>query len=262
MLVELLPPSIDTLTFAVLLAVAATAGFIDAIAGGGGLLTIPALLTAGLPPHLALGTNKLAASFGSATASLTFYRRGFFNPIFWWQAALFTFIGAILGTLMADWLDATWLDRLLPIIVCLTALYVLLQKKQPKQQELPPLAPGRPLYQRLQGLSIGFYDGVAGPGTGSFWVVSSMGLYKLSMLYASGVARSMNFISNIVSLAVFLLLGHVHLFLGFSLGVAIMTGSYLGARLAIHFGSPFIRPLFISVVLIISARLVWQAWFS
>ena len=85
-----------------LCAVAFSAGFIDAIAGGGGLLTVPALLTAGLPPHVVLGTNKLAATFGSFTASLTYYRKRLFNPRYWRRSLIFTAIGAILGTLLVD----------------------------------------------------------------------------------------------------------------------------------------------------------------
>src|SRR3990167_10645680 len=98
--------AVDPGLLAILALVAFVAGFIDAIAGGGGLLTIPALLTAGLPPHLVLGTNKLCATFGSATASYTFYRRKLFEPRRWRNALLATAIGALLGALLAHWLPA------------------------------------------------------------------------------------------------------------------------------------------------------------
>src|SRR5690606_33541446 len=103
--------AVDPLSLIVLIAVAFTAGFIDAIAGGGGLLTIPALLTVGLPPHLVLGTNKLCATFGSATASYTFYRRRLFEPRLWRRALIGTAIGATLGAGIAHRLPASWLNQ-------------------------------------------------------------------------------------------------------------------------------------------------------
>jgi len=113
-----------------------------------------------------------------------------------------------------------------------------------------------------QSLSLGFYDGVAGPGTGAFWTVSSMLLYPLDLLRASGVARTMNFVSNAVALAVFIVGGHVAWVLGIGMGLALMTGAYFGARTAIGGGSRFIRPVFILVVLAMSLRLAWQHWFG
>jgi len=117
--------AIDPSTLAILALVAFIAGFIDAIAGGGGLLTIPALLTAGLPPHLVLGTNKLCATFGSGTAALTFYRRKLFDPKQWRNALLATLIGALLGAVIAHWMPAAWLNQMLPVIVFACGVYLL-----------------------------------------------------------------------------------------------------------------------------------------
>lgn len=186
----------------ILALVAFTAGFIDAIAGGGGLLTIPALLTAGLPPHLVLGTNKLCATFGSATASYTFYRRKLFNPSEWRNALIATALGACLGALIAHWLPAAWLNQMLPAVVFGCGLYLLFGKTPENHgAQDAPVAQRR---QWPQGLGLGFYDGVAGPGTGAFWTVSTMLLYPLDLLRASGVARSMNFVSNAMALVVFI----------------------------------------------------------
>ena len=252
--------SIDLTTLAILVLVAFIAGFIDAIAGGGGLLTIPALLTAGLPPHLALGTNKLSSTFGAAAASYTFYRRKLFDPSQWRNALIGTAVGALLGAAMAQWLPSEWLNQLLPAVVFGCGLYLLFAK--------PPAAPllaeasiakGR---QWPQSLSLGFYDGVAGPGTGAFWTVSSLLLYPLDLVKASGVARSMNFISNICALTVFVISGQVAWLLGICMGLALMVGAFLGARSAIKGGSKFIRPVFILVVLALTVRLAWQHWFG
>lgn len=243
----------------ILALVAFTAGFIDAIAGGGGLLTIPALLTAGLPPHLVLGTNKLCATFGSATASYTFYRRKLFNPSEWRNALIATALGACLGALIAHWLPAAWLNQMLPAVVFGCGLYLLFGKTPENHG-----AHDAPVAQRRQwpqGLGLGFYDGVAGPGTGAFWTVSTMLLYPLDLLRASGVARSMNFVSNAMALVVFICTGQVAWLLGISMGLALMAGAFLGARTAIRGGSKFIRPVFILVVLALTARLAWQHWF-
>ncbi len=247
-------------TLAILAFVAFLAGFIDAIAGGGGLLTIPALLTAGLPPHLVLGTNKLSATFGSATASYTFYRRKLFSPGQWRNALIATAVGALSGAVIAHWLPASWLNQMLPAVVFGCGLYLLFGRTPdaPLNAEAP-IPRGR---QWSQGLGLGFYDGIAGPGTGAFWTVSSLLLYPLDLVRASGVARSMNFVSNAAALVVFMLSGQVAWLLGISMGLSLMVGAFLGARTAIRGGSRFIRPVFVLVVLALTARLAWQHWFG
>ena len=249
----------DPILLAALIGVAFVAGFIDAIAGGGGLLTIPALLTAGLPPHLVLGTNKLCATFGAATASYTFFRNKLFEPRQWACALLATAIGAALGAGVAHLMPARWLNQLLPVVVCSCGVYLLFGKAPASPREAAAISKRR---QWPQGLTLGFYDGVAGPGTGAFWTVSNMLLYPIDLLKASGVARSMNFVSNGVALAVFVVGGQVAWALGLGMGVALMAGAYLGARTAIRGGSRFIRPIFITVVLVMSLRLAWQNWFG
>jgi uncharacterized membrane protein YfcA len=250
----------DPVTLLLLGGVAFIAGFIDAIAGGGGLLTIPALLTAGLPPHLVLGTNKLCATFGSATASYTFWRRKLFAPQCWRNALLGTAVGAALGATLAHWLPAAWLNQFLPVVVFTCALYLLFSQPKVIAHAAQAIIPsGR---QWPQGLALGFYDGVAGPGTGAFWTISTLLLYPLDLLRASGVARSMNFVSNATALTVFIITDQVAWLLGICMGLALMAGAAIGARTAIRGGNRFIRPVFITVVLSLTARLAWQHWFG
>ena len=252
--------SVDVTTLAILAAVAFVAGFIDAIAGGGGLLTTPALLTAGLPPHLVLGTNKLSSTFGAATASLTFYRRKLFHPREWKLAIFGTLAGALIGAVVAHYMPAEWLNKMLPVIVFACGLYLLFggTPKTPIDND----APIKKKWQLPQGFSLGFYDGVAGPGTGAFWTVSSMLMYPIDLVKASGVARSMNFVSNIAALTVFIIAGHVDWVIGLTMGFAVMVGAFFGARSAISGGAKFIRPAFITVVLGLTVRLAWQHWFG
>ena len=254
---ELLEPS--TLLF--LGAIAFSAGFIDAIAGGGGMLTIPALLSVGLPPHTVLATNKLAATFGSSTAAFTYYRRRLFSPSFWKNAFIATLSGAIIGTFVVDYISSAWLEKILPVIILAVAVYTIWHPVPASDNnELPKDIDKLTLKQTMQGIILGYYDGIAGPGTGAFWVVSNMSIYKINILLASGVAKAMNFTSNIASLATFIVLGHVNWAIGLLMGVCLMTGSYLGARSAIRFGAKFIRPVFICVVSVLAAELAYNAW--
>lgn len=255
--------ALDPTVMLLLCSVAFIAGFIDAIAGGGGLLTVPALLTAGLPPHLVLGTNKLAATFGSLTASVTYYRKKLFDPYYWRHALIATAVGACIGVLVVDQISKSTLEKVLPVLILIAAIYSLFAKVQADDQlQLPADTAKNRWSQRLQGLGLGFYDGIAGPGTGSFWMVSTMALYKINLLLTSGVARSMNFISNGFALVTFAVLGHIHYQLGIAMGLCLMVGSYFGAHTAIRFGSKLIKPLFMLMVMAIALRLIWQTWFS
>ncbi|MFC3152239.1 TSUP family transporter [Litoribrevibacter euphylliae] len=242
--------------FCLLLLIAAfSAGFVDAIAGGGGLITIPALLMSGLPPHLALGTNKLSATFGSFTATVVFIRKGIFNPKDWWLLTLATLIGAIIGTFCATLISMDILNQVLPALIICVALYMLFQNYSNLDQDRSP-HPRPPWAQFTQGSSIGFYDGIAGPGTGSFWVVSNLMMYKQSLVQSSGIARAMNFVSNITSLITFAILGQVNWLIGLLMGLLLLVGAWLGAHLAISKGAQFIKPIFMTVVIAISVKLL------
>ncbi|MCZ4339596.1 sulfite exporter TauE/SafE family protein [Shewanella colwelliana] len=253
----LLEPS----SWAILAAIGFIAGFIDAVAGGGGLLSIPALLTTGIPPHVALGTNKLAASFGSSMSAFTYYKQQFFTPRFWYHAAIATFIGAVFGTGVVYLIDNQWLEKWLPLMIILIAIYTLVKPNAMGSPSFnaPTQAPAK-VKQWVQGLLLGFYDGFAGPGTGAFWTISSVSQYKLPVLESCGLARSMTCISNLTSLVVFFALGQVNITIGLSMGLCMMLGSFVGARTAIKFGVSFIRPLFITIVILMAINLAWSAW--
>ncbi|WP_408635886.1 TSUP family transporter [Psychrosphaera ytuae] len=254
-------PELSTTIIVLLLASAFLAGFIDAIAGGGGLLTVPALLASGLPPHVALGTNKLAATFGSVTASYAFYKKKLFSPSFWRISLIATAIGAVFGTIMVSYLDAEVLNKLLPILIGFSALYALLNPVKPSSNtDLPVKCRGLTIKKISQGFTLGFYDGFAGPGTGAFWTVSNLILYKMNLLMSCGVARAMNFVSNICSLLAFIILGHVNFAIGLSMGALLMLGAYTGAHSAIRFGNNFIRPIFTLVVSVMAIKLAIDAW--
>lgn len=253
----------DPGTWALIVTIGLSAGFIDAIVGGGGMLTIPALLSLGLPPHLTLGTNKLAATFASGTATYTFYKKQLFSPYFWRKSFYSTLIGALTGTVFVNFINTQWLEKLLPLIILAVALYTLLNRMiDIDNHQLPEINAVLRIKQTLQGFLLGFYDGSSGPGTGSFWVISTMRLYRLNILLASGVAKSMNFTSNFVSLIVFICFGQINWLVGLTMGVCMMLGAYIGAHSAIYFGAKFIRPIFITIVVVMAVKLGYNAWLS
>jgi uncharacterized membrane protein YfcA len=231
------------------------AGLIDSIAGGGGLITVPVLMGIGLPPQVALGTNKLQGTFGSGSAMLHFVRAGTVRLQDCWYGIVWTAIGAALGVWAVQLLDATILKHLIPWLLAAIAVYTLCSPRLGAEDSHARMKPG-PFYL-LSGLAIGFYDGFFGPGTGSFWTMSLMMLLGCSMLRATATTKVMNFTSNIVALIFFLSLGQVRLVEGLVMGAGQFLGARVGSRLVIKRGTAFIRPLFITVVLALVGRLIY-----
>lgn len=232
------------------------AGFVDSIAGGGGLITLPVLLNCGLSPQLALGTNKLQATFGSGSATWHYGRAGL---IAWKECVagvLFTFVGAFLGTLAVQQLDPAFLKRAIPWLLAAVAVYVLVRPELGAADTKPRL--NSPPFFAGFGLLLGFYDGFFGPGTGTFWAMALMLGLGLNLTKATAHTKLMNFTSNFASLLVFLLHDQVVYGAGFSLGLGQLLGARLGARVVIRRGSSYIRPIFITVVLALTLRLLWQ----
>lgn len=251
--------TLDFTTILLLGGVALLAGFIDAIAGGGGMLVMPALLGIGMPPHLVIGTNKLVGTFGTFSASLTFIRKGLFQPALWWAMSFGTGVGAGLGAILIYLMSAGVLKKLLPLAILLASAYLIWPRRTASALTSPESAlpqPPRRNLKLLTGGLIGFYDGFIGPGTGAFWMAAAMKLFHLDLVAAAGVARFMNFISNLTALATFMLLGNIDYALGLSMGVLLMIGAFIGAHSAIRYGAPFIRPVFLIVVALMAGRLL------
>ena len=163
---------------------------------------------------------------------------------------------------ISNYIDGELLDKLLPLIIITVALYTLFNRLPDiDNHDLPEKNKALYIKKILQGFILGFYDGSSGPGTGSFWVISSMRLYRLNILLASGFAKAMNFTSNIVSLSVFIYFGQINWQIGFTMGACMMLGAFIGAHSAIHFGAKFIRPIFITIVVIMAVKLSYNAWF-
>ena len=252
----------DLTTILLLGIVALLGGFIDAIAGGGGMLVMPALLSIGMPPHLVVGTNKLVGTFGTFSASVTFIRKGLFQPALWWAMSFGTLVGALLGAVLIYLLSAGTLKTLLPLAILLASGYLIWPRRTPPTQAMPrPEATpaDRRGVKLLTGGLIGFYDGFIGPGTGAFWMAAAMKLFHLDLVAAAGVARFMNFVSNLTALLTFVILGNIDYTVGLTMGATLMLGAFVGAHSAIRYGAPFIRPVFLLVVALMAGRLLLAA---
>lgn len=248
----------DTLIFPLLFAVAFVAGVIDAIAGGGGLITVPVLLGIGLPPQVALGTNKLQASFGSGGAMLHFIRSGTVSLREMSRGILFTAVGAAAGVIAIRHMDPAILRYIVPWLLLTIATYTLFSPEL-GSGDITARMPER-LFYPLFGLCIGFYDGFFGPGTGSFWAMAFILCLGCSLVRATACTKVMNFTSNLVALLLFLQAGQFRFAEGVVMGVAQFLGARVGARVVIRKGAKFIRPVYIGVVLVITARLLYKAY--
>ncbi|PZO77802.1 MAG: hypothetical protein DI629_13555 [Mesorhizobium amorphae] len=244
-----------SLEMMLLLAAAAfAAGFIDAIAGGGGLVTVPVLLIAGLPPVEALGTNKLQGLFGSGSATLAYARKGHVRPGEQWLSALLAFAGAVGGAWVATVLPGDFLRLLLPVMLVGIALYFAFKRNLNDEDRARRISPA--LFTATVPLVIGAYDGVFGPGTGSFMMLAFVSLAGYGMLKATAHTKLLNFASNLGGLAAFAVVGAVWWKLGLAMGAAQFLGAQLGARFAVRGGARVIRPLLVGVCVLLAIKLL------
>jgi len=236
------------------------AGFVDSVAGGGGLITIPVLLNLGLSPQVALGTNKLQASFGSGSATWHYAQAKTVSLDDCARGFVICFAGAALGALAVQQLNPLLLKRAIPMLLLAVGLYTFLKPRLGAEDIHPRIS--RAPFDLFFGLGLGFYDGFFGPGTGTFWTMAYMIGLGFNMTRATGYAKVMNFASNLSSLGLFLLGGNVLFAAGLTMGAGQLLGARLGSRMVIAKGARFIRPIFLSAVLAITLKLVWDAYFK
>jgi len=235
------------------------AGFIDSIAGGGGLISLPAYISIGVPPHFALGTNKLSSTCGTSFATFRFFRHGSIDP----RVALFSAAGALvgspLGAALALIVDEGVIKALLIVLLPVVAFFVLFKKDFGIEDRSGRLSSLRiALLSAAVGLSIGMYDGFFGPGTGTFLILAFTGLLGLSLVKASGNAKVVNLSSNVGALVTFLLNGRVFVVLGLVAAVFNIAGNWIGSGLAIKRGAKVIRPVFVVSVSLLLAKILWD----
>lgn len=234
------------------------AAAVDAIAGGGGLISLPALLMVGVPPHLALGTNKFAASLASLNSSITFARSGKVHfTLVKWQIP-FTFIGAALGVWAVLSVSSEFLNKAVLILILLVGIYTMAHKNLGLENKFQGLNANNMVIGCLFALSLGFYDGFFGPGTGSFLIFAFITVFGFDFVAASANSKVLNFTSNFASLLLFAWNGKILFSYGIPMALFMILGSFVGTKLAIQRGAKLVKPIFVTMSLLVAAKLIYQ----
>lgn len=230
-----------------------TAGFVDSIAGGGGLITVPALFAAGIPPILALGTNKLQSSVGTAMATWRYQRAGLIDWRGLIPALVLTVIGAALGSWLVQVISPATLKLVVPFLMMAAIAYFLLSPRMTDADSRQRLTLA--VYAPIAGL-IGFYDGFFGPGTGSFLTASLVALVGLGLSRATGHTKAINLTSNVVAAAIFIAAGKIIWVVALVMGSANIAGAWIGSHVALRHGARVIRPLLVLVSVGLTAKVL------
>jgi uncharacterized protein len=238
-----------------LILVAFFAGFVDSIAGGGGLITLPVLLLCGATPLQALATNKVQGSFGAGAAAFIYARAGEVDLRRQLPAAAIAFVAGVAGALLARSISTDTLRMALPVILIAIALFFALK---PGLTDANRTARISPLMFTVAIVPlVGTYDGLAGPGAGAFYMIGFVMLAGHGVLRATAHTKLLNFASNIGGLLTFALTGAPWWFIGIAMGLAQVGGAMIGARLAMHIGARLIKPLLVATSTLLALRLVW-----
>lgn len=245
---------VDITLVAGLFAVAVAAGCVDAIAGGGGLITVPALLLSGLDPVAAIATNKLQGSAGAISSTIAFARRGHIHWPAAWMIALSAGIASVGGALCVSLLPRPVLDAAVPILLVAIALYFAFAKRMSSEDAAARLTPA--LFAVSVAPLVGFYDGVFGPGAGAFYMIGFVTLLGLGVVRATAHTKLANAASNIGSLCLFAAGGHVVWVIGLAMALGAFLGAQIGSVLAMRLGARLIRPLLVTIACLMALRLL------
>ena len=232
-------------------------GFVDAVAGGGGLISLPAYMIAGMPVINAIGTNKLSSAMGTTLTTIRYARDGF---IPWKKAAIcavFALIGSSLGAELALLIDDGVFKIIMLFILPMTAIYVTRGKALVSEKE--PYSFGKTaIIAALVALIIGAYDGFYGPGTGTFLIILLTALAHIPVTEANGTAKVINLSTNVAALAVYIINGKVIYLLGLVAGLFGILGNYIGARYFEKGGAKSMRPIMITVLVIFFIKVLYE----
>jgi uncharacterized membrane protein YfcA len=234
------------------------AAFIDSCVGGGGLISLPALVGLGIPMHMALGTNKLAGTFASFTSSVTFISMRKYDKKLILMLFPVSFIGSLVGAKTVLFISDEVLRTLIIVMLGAIFIYTLINKKFGQDTQFKG-------YTRFTlGLGIpfafllGFYDGFFGPGTGSFLIFVMILLFGYDFIIGAGNGRILNFSSNLAALLLFLIEGKVYILPGLTMGLAMVLGASLGSRMAVKTGVKYVRPLFMLVSITLIGKMIYE----
>ena len=250
--------SFEILTF--LFIVGMVAGFLDTLVGGGGLLAVPALLLSGIPPIYVLGTNKFQGSMGTGIATLLLFRKKKLE----WNAIkylmLASFIGSVIGGAIVQFIDTKVLSFVIPIVLVFIAIYFIIS---PKPKVGPQNSVSNRSFDKYAVPSIGFYDGMFGPGAGSFFVMTGVMLKKLAIIQATILAKPLNFASNIAGFVVFFSFGHIAFLIGLIMMLGQLIGSFCGTHYLVKANPRVLRLMIVVISLAMLIRYSYSmGWFN
>ena len=245
--------SLETSTYIILFFTAFLASLIDSIAGGGGLLTTPAMLLVGINPLNTLATNKFQSCFGTFTSTYNYFKNGLLTDPKKKFYFLLSFVGSAIGTLLVSRISNELLETIIPILLISAAFFFILNRGPSKTSTNSKF-----LYVfNLIVISIGFYDGFFGPGTGSFFVLAFVIIKGISIMEATAVTKLLNFASNFAAFIIFAIQGYVIWELGLIMAVAQVGGANIGSRFAISNGEKVVRPVLVIVSILLSVRILF-----
>ena len=246
----------DWMTFLIVCPLVGLAGFVDAIGGGGGLISLPAYIIAGIPMHQAIATNKLSSACGTTLAVLRFWRNGLINMKLAGPSVVAAIVGSALGARISLLLDAMVMERALYIVLPVTA-FIVMNKSLFGAHEGSSIVLNRRTYMTacLSAFFIGMYDGMYGPGTGTFLIIAFTVFAKMGVAPANAQSKIINLATNLASLAVFFLSGNVLVTLGLAAAACNMVGGYLGAGLVMKKGAKIVKPIILAVLGLLALKL-------
>lgn len=234
------------------------AAFVDSIAGGGGLISMPVLLIAGLPAHLALGTNKFAGACGCFTSAYRYSKSGKTNVDLLKKLIPFTILGCVLGVKCVLSISDTILNILVFVMILVVAIYTYTKKDLGTEDKFENLTTKNIRLGMVMAFSLGFYDGFFGPGTGTFLAFALIKIYGFDFLHASANTKILNFTSNFTALILFMFSGQILYKVAIFYALSMMLGGYVGAKVAIKKGSTLIKPIFLIMAVCVAIKLIYQ----
>ena len=234
------------------------AAFVDSIAGGGGLISVPAYFMIGFPPHFTLGTNKFSATCGSLVSTLKFAKSGKTDNNILKVLLPFSLLGAAAGVYVVLLVDSAVLKPVVLVMILGVGLYSFFAKSVGLEDNFTGTTKKTLTIGAIFAFVMGFYDGFFGPGAGSFIIFGLIKLYGFDFVRASGNAKAMNFVSNITSLIMFAIGGKIHYIMGIPMAIFMVFGASVGSKLAISKGAKIIRPIFIIMSLGVAAKMVYE----
>jgi hypothetical protein len=246
-------------TYLIILPLIFIAGLVDAIAGGGGLISVPAYLVAGLPPHIALGNNKMSSFFGTLFSTFRYFKHNMIDLPVAVSSAVFALIGSNLGTRSVLSLNPDFLNYILIFLLPVITIFTLINKNMGINNHSHLIVlKKRIFYAIIAGLVIGFYDGFFGPGTGSFLILIFTVLMKYDFRVANGNTKVINLASNAAALITFIINGKILFAIGIPAAIFGIAGNLVGSQHVIKKGNKLIRPIFIAIFILLFIKIVWE----